>query len=132
MIYQGKDLINLFCVLANFIFTLLSKNEYKKGNIMQITKVSFMNFNGLKNVAAMDVKSAVKPAEDMISSEKFSQKFFSGTALTGKIKNESADEYVKQYAENRKVMQEMKRTKEKDVAENYFAPFVPISENMIK
>ena len=40
--------------------------------------------------------------------------------------------YIQQYAENRKVMQELKREQERNIAENYFGPFSPISSNTIK
>ena len=95
---------------------------------MQITKVSFMNFNGGRKVAPKDLKKA----ENLIQQEKKASAFFPETALTGNIDNKADNSYIQQYAENRKVMQELKREQERNIAENYFGPFSPISSNTIK
>lgn len=92
---------------------------------MQITKVSFMNFNGVKNTASKELKKTASAMAEKNS-------FFPETALTGKIETEAGDTYIKQYAESRRVMQEMKAPKDSDVAENYFGPFLPISNKNIK
>ena len=86
-----------------------------------------MNFNGVKNTASKELKKTAKPIQNAVA-EKSS--FFPETALTGKMETEAGDTYIKQYAENRKVMQEMKAPEERDIAENYFAPFSPITDRV--
>lgn len=91
---------------------------------MQVTRVSFMNFNGAKKVAPKDLKKA----EDYIKNDvKDLHKYFPDSAPLGKVENAADDKYIKQYAENREVMRQMIREPEPNVAEGYFTPFMPIN-----
>lgn len=90
---------------------------------MQVTRVSFMNFNGGKKIASKDLKKAENAIKEEVNK---TRAFIPDTALTGNIDNAVEDTYVKQYAENREVMREIRREPERDIAENYFAPFIPI------
>ncbi len=88
---------------------------------MQVTRVSFMNFNGGKKIAPKDLKKA----ENLIKEEaNKTQAFFPDTALMGNMDNAVEDTYVKQYAENREVMKKIVR-EDFDPSKNYFAPFRP-------
>lgn len=89
---------------------------------MQVTRVSFMNFNGGKKVAPKDLKKA----QNLIKEEKKPQTFFSDTALTGEMNNAADDTYLKQYAQNREDMKVWHREPEINIADSYFGPFQPI------
>ena len=91
---------------------------------MQVTRVSFMNFNGGKKIASKDLKKA----ENLIK-EETKPAFFTDTSLVGKLSdNTTDDKYVKEYANNREVMRNLIR-EEYDNTKVYFAPFKPTNIN---
>ena len=93
---------------------------------MQISKVSLMNFQA-KKITPREVKKVVNPMEEFIHNEKGMYKFYPPRTSMGIPNKYTVDTYAQQYAENRKVMQNMKRPQAKDAGENYFTPFAPIS-----
>ncbi len=87
---------------------------------MQVTRVSFMNFNGGKKIASKDLKKA----ENLIK-EETKPAFFTDTTPVGTLAdNKVDDKYVKEFAENREVMKKIVR-EDFDPSKGYFAPFVP-------
>ena len=94
---------------------------------MQISKVSFMNFQA-KKITPKKVKKAVNPMEEFIHNEKGMYEFYPPRAAINAPKTESSDTYIKQYTENRNVMKNMPSPEKKDYGKDYFTPFAPISE----
>ena len=88
---------------------------------MQLTRVSFMNFNGGKKIAPKDLKKAENAIKEEANK---TRAFFPDTALMGNMDNAVEDTYVKQYAENREAMKKIVR-EDFDPSKSYFAPFVP-------
>ena len=92
---------------------------------MQISKVSFVNFNAGKKITPKEVKKAVNPMEEFIHNEKGMREFYPPREVMGNPNEKPADIYLKQYAENRKTMQKLELPKKDDISKNYYSPFSP-------
>lgn len=97
---------------------------------MQISKVSFMNFQGVKKVTPKEVKKVVNPMEEFVHNEKGMYEFYPPRASMGTPNKHEVDTYVQQYAETKKAMETMEKPKAKDAAEDYFTPFAPTGNNI--
>ena len=96
---------------------------------MQISKVSFMNFQA-KKITPKEVKKAVNPMEEFIHNEKGMYEFYPPRASMGTPNKPEVNTYAQQYADTKKAMENMEKPKAKDVAENYFTPFAPTGEQV--
>ncbi len=96
---------------------------------MQISKVSFVNFNAGKKVTPKEVKRAVNPMEEFIHNEKDMYKFYPPReAITDPEVKPSVTYAQQQYADTKKAMETMEMPKHRDVSEDYFTPFSPIKK----
>ena len=96
---------------------------------MQVSKVSFVNFNANKKITSKEVRKVLNPMEEFVHNEKDMYKFYPPRALMGDPEVKEIDKYAKEYAEYRKAMQNMEIHKNKEMGEGYFTPFNVINEN---
>lgn len=90
---------------------------------MQISKVSFMNFQGGKKITPQTIKKTVNPMEEFIKSEKNIHTYYPESISSGSPTTVYPNQYFEQYAENRKVMQNLPKPEKKDIGADYYPPF---------
>lgn len=130
MLFKCKVLISLFMYIAKNIFSGFNQSIKERKTTMQVSKVSFVNFSAGKKITPKEVKKAVNPMEEFVHNEKDMYKFYPPREVMGNPNQKIEDKYAKEYAENRKAMQNMEIPKNKEAGEEYFTPFAPTEKNI--